>query len=84
MPVSERVSFLHTECKCFLTELSWRAVVGQGRGVSTLLSVHAEALDNMVIPLAKLPVASPADFAGERKYMHCAGFRAVPKNGSWL
>lgn len=77
MSISERDSFLHTECECYATEPSWRAVVGQGREVFN--SVHAEALDNMGIP-----VANPADSAGERTCMHCAGYRAAPKNSSWL
>lgn len=51
---------------------------GPGKG-SFQLSVHAEALDNMGIP-----VANPADFAGESKCMHCAGYRAAPKNCSRL
>lgn len=57
---------------------------GPGKGSFQLSSVHAEALDNVVILLAKLPLADPADFAGERKCMHCAGCGVVPKNSSWL
>lgn len=59
-------------CRTFLGELWWAR---EG---------DAEALDNMVISLAKLPVANPADFAGERKCMHFAGYTAAPKNSSWL